>query len=217
MAQRPAKPAVKGPPGKPGRRLGSKTKVSHAEREALRHLGETLFCMDPDGISTNDLAAMPEFALVQPATIRTWAVEGNWLQKRRDVMRRWRRKVEDRLAEKIVKQRLGALDDMERLYKTTMSYVSAGDDGVIAVQPRSYEGTVATALKIEKHMAELRREMLTVAGSAVDGRGPERAAPQDNLPALTAADMQQMAHALMAAQHPEARRSAPEVVKAEDA
>lgn len=186
-----------------------RAKMTHVEREGLRHLAQTLFITDPDGLSTKDLADMPEFQGVRHDMIRTWAVEDDWQQKRRDVMQRWRRRIADKMGEKIAQQRLQSFEDAQKLYRQTLAFVSGGEDGVVSVQPRSFEGTVNTVIKLEKHMAELRREIATVAGSAVDGRGPERAAPSDNLPAFSPTDMQMLAHEMLKAQNPEARRTLP--------
>lgn len=198
-----AKSPVKSGPARKQNRL------SHVEREGLRHLAQTLFVTDPDGISTQDLADMPEFARVRHDMIRTWAVEDDWRQKRRDVMQRWRQRIADRMGEKIAQQRVQAYEDAQKLYRQTLAFVSGGEDGVVSVQPKSFEGTVSTVIKLEKHMAELRREITAVAGSAVDGRGPDRAAPSDNLPTFSAADMQMMAHEMLKASNPEARRVLP--------
>ncbi|RYF12704.1 MAG: hypothetical protein EOO40_00555, partial [Deltaproteobacteria bacterium] len=192
------RPVVKGNTGRP--------RMTHTEREGLRHLAQTLFITDPDGISTQDLSDMPEFVAVRHEMIRTWAVEDNWVQKRRDVMQRWRKRIADKMGERIAQQRLQSFEDAQKLYRQTLAFVTGGEDGVISVQPRSFEGTVNTVIKLEKHMADLRREIATVAGSAADGRGPERAAPSDNLPTFSPADMQKLAHEMLKANNPEAQR-----------
>lgn len=181
------------------------TKLTHVESEALRHLAETLFVTSQEPLSTDDLAADPRFAAVRPGLMRTWAVEGDWVQKRRDVMRAWRQKIADKLGERLATQRIRALEGMEKLYRQTMAYVSGGEDGVVAIQPRSFESTVAAAIKIDQHMQALRREVLQVAGSSFDGQSAPSAPARENMPALSPADMQQMAHTLLTQQHPEAR------------
>lgn len=81
-------------------------------RQIQRLAAEIHFTTDLNACSLADLHDHPLFHDIPLKTLQDWAVDGGWLAKREAVIERWRKQIEDRIGEQLVKQRLAAVQEL---------------------------------------------------------------------------------------------------------
>jgi hypothetical protein len=150
----------------------------------LRARAGMIFMVDPSMPTVDDICQHPEFAEINPATMRRWAHDDQWQDKRQEFRERINEGVRKRIGNELIQQQIRILKDCDALYNQNMDYLT-GQSGVEVPAPKSYESLLRAHTTFIKTISEMGREVIDVVVPPAVPQGESADEVQRVIPELT--------------------------------
>lgn len=142
----------------------------------LRYSAGITYTANMDGLTVQDLAAMPMFKDVGLSRLQYWRSKDKWDERRREILERWREQLERKVGSEIIQARITDMKRLEGLYCKALTKLE-GD----YIPANSWEGMAGAAVKLSKTLDDMRQrigaDLLPQTGIA-GGSGSALALPQ---------------------------------------
>ena len=120
----------------------------------LRFSAGVYYTTATEHITTAAMAKHPVYSVVPRATLERWCTEDKWVDRRIEQMERWRRKIENAVADELARTRIAQLKGLESVYDKALKKLEEN-----LVEAKSWEGVATALVKIAQLMDEWREKI----------------------------------------------------------
>jgi hypothetical protein len=185
-------------------------RLSRGEQQAMRLAAEIYYTLDLGGVSTAQMAAMPQFSGVGAQTLSAWARAGEWESKRQDNRLRWADELKRKLSDQLIHHQYEEMMQLKALHAQAYSYAMPTEDGTAPAPPRNFAEAAKTFMQLDAALGARRERILEGVGLAADnvqkthapGNQETETTAQSGdtpiLPKMTQDEYQEIAHHMMA-------------------
>lgn len=132
-----------------------------SRRNYLRSRAGSIFVVDPSMPTIDDIASSPEFSEVPNSTLRNWAQEDAWEERRREFIESINARVRQRIGNELVQQQIRILKDCDTIYEKNME-IFTGQSGFDMPPPKSYESFLRAHTTFIRAISEMGRDVIDV-------------------------------------------------------
>lgn len=168
--------------------------------EYLRFAAGNFYTTHVNGVSVPQMMRIHPFDKVAPTTLEGWARIDKWGPRRRKFAEMVQVRLADKLADKIVAERLDALEVLQKEFTSMQGKIGFAE-------PKSYEGMISSFVKLGQFIDTLRQEVLDpINARASQGGRMVETGDVPIKPQLTVTEARAAAEAVMRARQAEVRQ-----------
>lgn len=120
----------------------------------LRFSAGVYYTTDLQGVTVAQMSKHPIYSCVSRKTLDAWCTADKWVERRREVQQRWRRKIEDKVADELARTRIEQLKGLEKVYSKALKKL---EDNL--VEAKSWEGVATALVKVAQLMDDWREKI----------------------------------------------------------
>jgi hypothetical protein len=126
-------------------------KKGPAEMQALRHAAGLYYTLQPGAVSLEAMRLEPHFRDIPLATLQSWQVKDEWMQRREAHLDALRQSLSEKLGDELLQARFAQISDFNRVYGVALDMLQ--DD---RLQPKSWEGVARVMVSMAQGMDQYR-------------------------------------------------------------
>lgn len=177
----------------------------------LRFSAGLYYTTDLNGPSMAQMAKHPVFGKVTIDTLYYWSTQDRWVERRRVNIDNWRRTMENKIGNELVKMRTDMLSDLRTVFDKSLKKLTSGK-----LKARSYEGMVTALVRLAELMDSWNDKLFHAAipdMPVVSAVGSS--APMESKPRLSKEEAHKAASAILEMRRNEMRAALAKKVAAE--